>query len=120
MPVIKWPDKASVDKAAREWAVRIGGTDPNIMCIGYFGSYARGDCGVGSDLDMIVIVENSRDAFDRRAVWDATELPVPAELVVYTIDEWRKLQAGGGRFVRVLEQETVWIYESSEFPSSAQ
>jgi len=35
--------------------------------IGYFGSYARGDWGVGSDLDLLVIVTAAEEAFEKRS-----------------------------------------------------
>jgi predicted nucleotidyltransferase len=39
-----------------------------VVRIGYFGSYARGDWGVGSDLDVIAVVAFSDEAFTRRAL----------------------------------------------------
>jgi predicted nucleotidyltransferase len=39
-----------------------------VLEIGYFGSYARGDWGVGSDVDLIVIVAESELPRERRAV----------------------------------------------------
>jgi predicted nucleotidyltransferase len=80
--------------------------------IGYFGSYARGDWGVGSDLDLIVVVQRSEQRFERRpAEWDLTALPVPADLLVYTEDEWRALDRRA-RFPQTIERETVWVYEA--------
>ena len=75
------------------------------------GSYARGDAGVGSDLDMVVVVEASDEGFERRAAgYDATNLPVPVDLPVYTQDEWRRMMDRGGRFVETLRRETVWLH----------
>lgn len=80
------------------------------MQIGYFGSYARGDWGVGSDLDLIVIVESSSMPMERRAAeWDTTELPVPADLLIYTKDEWQNMRSQE-RFGRTVVQEAVWVY----------
>ncbi len=54
-----------------------------------FGSCARGDWGVGSDLDIVVVLRSSDVAFTRRALAvDATALPVPADVLVYTVAEW--------------------------------
>ena len=41
--------------------------------------------------------------------WDLTGLPVPTELLVYTIDEWRDLETSRGRFASMLLTETVWV-----------
>jgi hypothetical protein len=48
---------------------------------------------VGSDLDLIAVVESSPEPFERRALaWDLNTLPVSAELLVYTRPEWERLQ----------------------------
>ena len=55
--VLKWPDAQTVDKAVRRWAEDIHQNRKDVLRIGYFGSYARGDWGVGSDLDLIIILK---------------------------------------------------------------
>lgn len=106
--VLKWPERDAVIAALRDWAGRSARERPGVTRIGYAGSYARGDWGVGSDLDLIVIVRESQHPFERRAVeWDATELPVPVDVLVYTQAEWDALERGG----RSLARETVWVTE---------
>ncbi len=112
--VLKWPDKEAVDFAVRRWAERMVRAREDILQIGYFGSYARGDWGVGSDLDLIVIIESSSKPMERRAAeWDTTELPVSADLLVYTKDEWEKMRLQG-RFGRTVMREAVWVYRKTE------
>jgi hypothetical protein len=95
--VLKWPDRRQVERSVAEWADREAPRHPGLLRLGYFGSYARGDAGVGSDLD-------------RRALgWDLSDLPVPAELLVYTRQEWERHQQEGGRFARTLQQEARWL-----------
>ena len=80
------------------------------MRIGYFGSYARGDWGVGSDVDVVIVIQRSRQPFGQRAAeWDTTELPVPADVLVYTEEEWQSLKEGG-RFSEALQREGIWVY----------
>ena len=113
--VLVWPDRAQVDQAVRAWVAETTGRHPKLLRLGYFGSYARGDWGVGSDLDLVAIVEKASERFERRSLrWDLSAFPVPAELLVYTEDEWRRLQAEGGRFARVLAREAVWVYPGDE------
>lgn len=108
--VLKWPDRDAVDAAVRRWAELQAAQRPELLRLGYFGSYARGDWGVGSDVDLIAIVARSDDPFEARAArWDVTPLPVPADLSVYTSDEWDALQQRGGRFAERLLSETVWV-----------
>lgn len=117
-PVFKWPDREAVDLAAREWAARLDRERTDVVAIGYFGSYARGDWGVGSDVDVIVILTASPYPFERRAAsLDASlavtgsvaaAFPVPADLLVYTWDEWQLVtQWPAGRR---LGREVVWVY----------
>lgn len=109
--ILKWPDLKTVDKAVRSWSVREGKKRPALRRLGYFGSYARGDWGVGSDLDLIAVVAGLSGPFERRSVkWDLTGLPVPAEILVYSVKEWKSLQKGNTKFSRMLNSEVIWIY----------
>lgn len=109
-PVITWPDKQTVDRAVRAWAKRIAARRGEVVRVGYFGSYSRGDWGVGSDVDVLVLVRASQTPFERRGVlWDALDLPVHADVLVYTLSEWASLDAKG-RWRKTLEDEVVWVY----------
>lgn len=110
--VLIWPDAKTVDRAVRVWAEQLLSQKPEVLRIGYFGSYARGDWGVGSDLDLILIVTQSEEEpFERRSIeWDVTSLPVPAEILIYTIAEWEALTAQN-RFKQAILAETIWVYE---------
>ncbi len=69
--VLVWPKPAEVDDAVRRWAADVAAAWPELRRLGYFGSYARGDWGVGSDLDIVAVVVTSEEPFDRRALrWD--------------------------------------------------
>ncbi len=110
--VLKWPDAETVDRAAAAWAKALARDHPEVLRIGYFGSYARGDWGVGSDLDLVLVLANSPLPFERRSVeFRALDLPVPADVLVYTLEEWDSLLASGNRFSRVLAAETVWLVQ---------
>lgn len=110
--VVRWPDRATVEAAAKAFARAEAERRPALLRLGYFGSYARGDAGVGSDLDLVAVVESSDIPFERRAAaWDLTALPVPAEVLVYTAAEWAAMQTRGGRFARMLQTEAVWLFD---------
>ena len=113
--VLRWPDRNTVDQEVRKWATAEGKLHSGLLRLGYFGSYARGDWGVGSDLDLVAVVSESSDPFEKRNLsWNLQLLPVPAELLVYTEEEWRRLHREDGRFIRTLEKETVWVYQAEE------
>jgi len=108
--VLKWPDRRTVEQALAAWAAREQPRHPGLVRLGWFGSYARGDAGVGSDLDLVAVVESSAEPFERRALaWDLSQLPVPAEILVYTRDEWQRLEREGGRFARTLRRDARWL-----------
>lgn len=115
--VLRWPDRQTVDQAVRRWAAEASSARGvgKVVQVGYFGSYARGDWGVGSDVDLVMIVESSDVPFERRAAqWDTTGLPVPADLLVYTKDEWQSI--GQRPFGRRLRREAVWVYPGESAP----
>jgi predicted nucleotidyltransferase len=95
----------------RRWAAELARNRQDVLRVGYFGSYARGDWGPGSDVDLVVIVCESPVPFERRAAQiDATRLPVPADLLVYTRQEWQALRRRSPQFASVLRRETVWVF----------
>ena len=109
--VFTWPDKTTVIRALSDWAEGTAAIRTDLARVGYFGSYARGDWGVGSDLDVILVVRESATPFIRRAAdWDLTRLPVPADVLVYTEREWQALTESGIRFARVARDEVAWVY----------
>lgn len=108
--VLVWPSLEQVDRAARDWATNQAASREGVIAAGHFGSYARGDHGPGSDLDLVVVVAESHRPFIERALdWDVSRFPVPGDLVVYTSAEWERLLAVGGRFARMLATEAVWV-----------
>ncbi len=103
--MLRWPDDGAVREAVRAWASRTGQQE-GVARIGYFGSYARGDWGVGSDIDVVVIVDTATAPFEQRSLsWDTSELPLQADVLVYTVDEWNR--EGLDR----IKSEVVWEYE---------
>lgn len=109
--VIKWPDKQTVIKALKKWVKKEAEKRPELERLGYFGSYARGDWGVGSDLDLIAIVEAISLPFERRSIdWDLHNLPVPTDILVYTKDELKNFLKQERAFTKIIEKEVVWIY----------
>ena len=55
------------------------------------------------------IYREARPFAERALDWNLDDLPVPAEILVYTRDEWARLRAEGGRFARVVEDEAIWL-----------
>jgi predicted nucleotidyltransferase len=108
--VLIWPDRSQISEAVRAWAEAAAREHPELHAVGYFGSYARAQHGVGSDVDILVLMDASPRAFTERALdFDATRLPVPADVLVYTLAEWERAMAAGSRFAQRLRSEVVWV-----------
>lgn len=115
--VLVWPTAEQVHEAARNWAQLLVESLP-VAGVGYVGSYARGDWGVGSDLDLIVVLESAvpDSAVPESVVpesagfdWKLESLPVPAEVRLYRTDEWNRLLRSDLRMAKVVREETVWL-----------
>lgn len=110
-PVLKWPDRATVEAEARRWANEQAAGRPALLRLGYFGSHARGDWGVGGDLDLLAIVRSGAMPFlERTRDWPTEDLPVPADMLVYTA-EWERLRADRGGFADSLAREVIWLVD---------
>ena len=96
---------------ARAWGAALKASRPDVVKVGCFGSYARGDWGVGSDLDLVLILTECCERRLRRGLaFDTISgFPVPVDLLVYTRDEWRRLEAEKAPFVRRLNAEVAWV-----------
>ncbi|MBI4552448.1 MAG: nucleotidyltransferase domain-containing protein [Candidatus Latescibacteria bacterium] len=115
--VFTWPDATTVSQALHRWAQGVVQNHAGVVRIGYFGSYARSDWGVGSDLDVVIIVKASCHPFHQRALdWDVTALPVPADVMVYTQDEWDTMARAQERFFRTVDGEVIWVYGKNSMP----
>ncbi|MGC8793416.1 MAG: nucleotidyltransferase domain-containing protein [Bryobacteraceae bacterium] len=105
--VLKWPDAAQLLEALESWADSAGSQRAELLRVGCFGSWARGDWGAGSDLDVIPVVSQARQSFVRRAAdWDLSTLPVPCDVLVYTPEGWARAP-----LVRALAGEIRLVWE---------
>lgn len=111
---MRWPERAVVCRAVSEWANDLAARRAEVVAVGYFGSLARGeDWGVGSDADVLVLVTSAEEPFERRSMeYDPRSLPVPADVLVYTIGEWARLPEDTA-FHRRVQREVVWVYRRS-------
>ncbi len=108
-----WPTPDVVLRALGDWAARQASERPQLIALGYFGSHFRGDTGFGSDLDLVAVVEHSDvPRMERNRDWPYERLPVPADLLVFTLDEWQAMMQRGGRFAEVMKDEVVWVIGS--------
>lgn len=103
-PVLKWPSREAVLAAAAAWARSLLEHDRQVLRAGCFGSYARGDAGVGSDLDLVLIVRDGAGA----RLFDVTTLPVPADVLVFEEGAWARASAEPTGIAATIAREAKW------------
>ena len=104
LSVLKWPSKEKVISDLNKWVDNLK-KNSSILKIGYFGSYAEGNFGIGSDLDIVIIVEETKIPFIYRAKdFDTTSFCVDVDLLIYTLKEWQKLESS-------FKHKIKWIFE---------
>jgi len=112
--VLKWPDAETVHLEITRWGDKLSKSRSDIIRIGYFGSYANNNWGVGSDLDVVVVIEHANQPFEKRTLeWDTTALPVPVDLLIYTRQEWDNLDKQS-RFYGTIMRECIWIHQRAD------
>jgi predicted nucleotidyltransferase len=112
--VLKWPKKEEVHRSVEAWAQQIGKKFPVIVLVGYFGSYARDDWGVGSDLDVVVVVRGSvEDELKRGVGLSLRILPVPVDLLFYSANEWKSM-SNNTRFGKMIKTDTIWVFGNKD------
>lgn len=81
--------------ALRTEAIRLAGEAAKMGAqrVVLFGSVAKGDPGLASDIDLLIIIESSRDYIDRIAdAYQRLKPKVPADILVYTPNEIKKME----------------------------
>jgi UTP:GlnB (protein PII) uridylyltransferase len=58
--LLRWPEPEQILNQVRLWAAQVAVEHPGLQRVALFGSYGRGDAGVGSDLDLLLIDAASR------------------------------------------------------------
>jgi predicted nucleotidyltransferase len=78
--------------------------------MGIFGSYARGDYTPASDVDIILVVSDSKMPVCKRPLeYPPPPGPVGAELFVYTEAEVAAMQEENSPWIRRILGEAVWL-----------
>lgn len=126
--VLRWPEPAVVLQAVYDWAVAQGSQQPALERVGVYGSYGRGDAGVGSDLDLVLIDRRAKGtASERFRRWPFETLPLSCDALILTPKEFDQLMHTGrpiaaqdpatAAMAKALERDCRWLWiraESSE------
>jgi len=118
--VQRWPAAAEVLEQAGSWAAEQQRCQPDLLAVGVFGSYGRGTAGVGSDLDLLLILNRCDEPiWDRLRRWDTRALPLACDLLVYSHEEWRSLPQWNPKLAEALLNDTRWLGSMREAMAAA-
>jgi UTP:GlnB (protein PII) uridylyltransferase len=110
--MLRWPEPKQVLAQVRDWSVKIAADHPGLERVGVFGSYGRGEAGVGSDLDLLLIDVHAQGPQQQRLLlWPLEELPLSCDALVLTPSELGALLASGSAMASALERDRRWIWE---------
>lgn len=103
--------KEQVVDAARTWAGQLMRERPEVVRVGYFGSYARGDYVPGSDLDVLIELSASdQDRWvDRVADYRPAGQAVPVDVFPYTTAELDEMRRSRHEFLQTILDEIAWL-----------
>ncbi|MGA2765261.1 MAG: nucleotidyltransferase domain-containing protein [Spirochaetia bacterium] len=78
-----------------------------------FGSYARGDYNAASDLDLLLLVPEAADWFERGLEFKRliNEERLPVEAHIYTAHEYARMKAADNPLILQIEAEGKVLYE---------
>lgn len=83
---------------------------PELLAVGVFGAYGRGEDGVGRHLDLrLILRECSQPIRDRLRRWGTGSLPLACDVLIHSLAEWRSLPGWNPRLASVLAQDTRWL-----------
>ena len=116
--LLRWPEPELVLKAVEEWSQQQAAHCPSLQRVGVYGSYGRGEAGVGSDLDLLLIdAQAEGPQWSRYRRWPFEQLPLSCDALVLTPAELDQLLAAptGGdpartAMARALQQDCRWIW----------
>ena len=109
--LLRWPEPEQILHQVCLWAAQAAVEHPGLERVGLFGSYGRGDAGVGSDLDLLLIdTASSGPQHQRLLAWPLAELPLSCDALVLTPSEHAELLANGSAMAAALQRDSRWLW----------
>jgi predicted nucleotidyltransferase len=110
-PGPRFADRDEAINLARKTARKIAERHPEVLRILLFGSFAREDYGIRSDLDLLIILRESDEAAPERIQRFLEYAPVyPTDMLVYTDEELRTRVSAGDAFIARILRESIQLW----------
>ena len=112
--VLRWPEPEQVLAAVCQWAEQQGKRCSSLQQLGVFGSYGRGEAGVGSDLDLLIVDEAASGSQSERLLqWPLEQLPLCCDALVLSGEELQRLLGSDQRMGQELQRDLRWLWTRS-------
>ena len=107
----RFVDREEILACARETARRVAAANPRTLRVVLFGSFARGDYGTRSDLDLLVILKSSEKSVSERiADFMQDGFGYPTDIFPLTEAEVESRLEEGDPFLRRAMSEGILLY----------
>lgn len=103
-------DKETILGQVRRFATELKSTRPEVEKVGLFGSYATDMYGPASDVDLLIILRQSRKRFlDRIPDFIPDNVSVGCDVFPYTAEEIENMKRDHNPWIRRVLDEIVWL-----------
>ena len=107
---VVFADKANVLRQVKDYAKKLKRTNPNIERVGYFGSYANDTYGPASDVDLLIILRQSKKRFlNRIPDFLPDNLSICCDVFPYTSEELERMKQQSSPWILHVLKEVVWL-----------
>jgi predicted nucleotidyltransferase len=107
----RFADRNEIIDLARTTARKMADRHPEVARVLLFGSFARGDYGARSDLDLLIILKASNQTGRDRIERFLAYAPVyPTDMLVYTEDELHARVSAGDAFLSGALKESIQLW----------
>lgn len=112
---INYFDKEAVEEALKGYLKELRGEHPEVERVILFSSFIRGESVPGSDIDLLIILRESKDSFLARIpCYLPSRFPIGVDVFPYTEEELEKMEAQGNFFIRKALEEGVEVLHKYE------
>ncbi len=107
-----WPEPEVLHEELERWGETTAESESRVLRVGYVHSDDQTGGGVGSHLDLVLVMEEfDLPPAERVGMWDLGAVPVPAQTLVYTQEEWDELMETETPLSEKLKDGVVWVFE---------
>jgi predicted nucleotidyltransferase len=103
-------DKDKILLQVKQYSKKLKRNHPEVEKVGLFGSYVTDEYGPASDVDLLIVLQNSSKRFiDRIPDFLPSDIQVSCDCFPYTVDEINRMKDEGDPWILHVLEEAVWF-----------